>query len=109
MIPNYQQLQPTYAKLLDAMQIIGEPTIAARCTKLLQQMALYEPVSQKTGVPIAALIALNEREDSSNFHAYLGKGQPLNRVTTPVPRGRGPFPDWPSGAINALHLDALDQ
>lgn len=37
-----------------------------------------------------------------NWNAYLGNGQPLNRKTTLVPVGRGPFKSWEEGAVDAL-------
>lgn len=37
-----------------------------------------------------------------NWNTYLGNGQPLNRKTTLVPAGRGPFKTWEEGAVDAL-------
>ncbi len=37
-----------------------------------------------------------------NWNSYLGNGQPLNRKTTMVPVGRGPFKSWEDGAKDAL-------
>lgn len=109
MIPNYLHLEPTYAKLLDAMQIVDESAIEHRMRELLAFRDRYAQVNESRGVPIPILIALNEREDGSNFGTYLGNGQSLHRVTTLVPRGRGPFDTWEAGADDALHLDGLDQ
>lgn len=36
------------------------------------------------------------------WDTYLGNGQPLNKKTTLVPAGRGPFKTWEEGAIDAL-------
>jgi lysozyme family protein len=38
----------------------------------------------------------------------LGNGQPLNQVTTIVPIGRGPFPNFEAGAIDALNLQGAN-
>ena len=40
---------------------------------------------------------------------YGANGEPLNRRTILVPKGRGPFEDWAAGAVDALALDGLDQ
>ena len=50
------------------------------------------------------------RESNFNFDTYLGNGQSLARVTTIVPKGRGPFtgPDaFINGAIDALRLEGF--
>lgn len=56
-------------------------------------------------------MALAEREMSGNLHCYLGNGQRLTKRI--VPLNRGPFPDteegFITGALDALHLDGLDQ
>lgn len=51
------------------------------------------------------LMCINQRESSGDFTTYLGNGQPLNRITTQVPRGRGPFKTWGAGAADALVYD----
>jgi lysozyme family protein len=58
------------------------------------------------------IAVLHRRESDADFDTYLGNGEPLNRVTRLVPKGRGPFtgPDaFEKGAIDALHLDGLDE
>ena len=50
------------------------------------------------------------RESNFNFDTYLGNGQSLARVTTIVPKGRGPFtgPDaFANGALDALRLEGF--
>jgi lysozyme family protein len=78
--------------------------------KLLTFKARYEAVQQTTGVPVAWLATVFEREASSRFSLYFGNGDPLDRVTTHVPKGRGPFSGpnaWVEGAMDALHLDKI--
>jgi lysozyme family protein len=43
-----------------------------------------------------------DEHDNPRWDTYLGNGQPLDKVTTIVPKGRGPFSDWGEGAIDAL-------
>jgi lysozyme family protein len=69
----------------------------------------YLDIEQATGVPWWLVAVLHRRESDADFSTYLGNGEPLDRVTQAVPRGRGPFPDFKAGAIDALHLDGLDR
>lgn len=71
--------------------------------------AMYDEVEKLTGVPWYVVGALDCREESFNHHGYLGNGDPLYKITTHVPRGRGPFPDWQTGAIDALRFDGMDR
>lgn len=67
----------------------------------------YDPVEQATGVPWYVTGALDCRESNFDHTAYLGNGDPLNRPTRHVPRGRGPFSSWYEGAIDAFRVDAV--
>lgn len=40
--------------------------------------------------------------NSPRWDTYLGNGQALNKKTTLVPAGRGPFSTWEEGAVDAL-------
>lgn len=68
----------------------------------------YDPVSSATNIPWYVIAALDMREEDFNHNGYLGNGDPLWKKTTHVPRGRGPFPTWYAGAIDALHYDKMD-
>ena len=62
-------------------------------------------VSARTGVPWPVIAVISEREGGGSFDRYLGNGQPLDRRTTQVPAGRGPFTGadaWERGALDAL-------
>lgn len=52
---------------------------------------------------------IHQLECALNFNCYLGNGQPLNKKTTIVPKGRGPFKDFEAGAIDAIQLKKLDE
>lgn len=69
----------------------------------------YEPVEAATGIPWFVLGAIDMREENFNHTGYFGNGDPLNKKTVHVPRGRGPFKTWYEGAIDAIHLDGLDR
>ena len=111
----YEALRDEYARLIAAATIRPEceHVLHLAATRLLHDKPVYARISGATGVPIAVLMALSEREMSGNLHCYLGNGQKLTMRTTIVPKNRGPFPDtiegFIAGALDALHLDGLDQ
>lgn len=59
------------------------------------------------GVPWVLIAALHRRESNCDFDTYLGNGQSLHKKTTLVPKGRGPWPTFEAGAIDALNVDGL--
>ena len=67
----------------------------------------YITIEGNTGVPWAMIACLHRRESDADFKTYLGNGDPLNRVTRHVPKGRGPFETFEEGAADALKLDGL--
>jgi len=78
--------------------------------RLLKGKAAYQKVEAKTGVPWWFVGLCHYRESHYNFNTYLGNGQALNKVTTIVPKGRGPFvgPDaFVDGAIDALKIEGF--
>ena len=81
--------------------------------KLVSGKSFYKKVQDETGIPMAFVAAIHSRELASDvgvFKAYLGNGQPLNKVTTIVPKKRGPFKSWHEGAIDALvNVEKLNQ
>lgn len=64
--------------------------------------ARYQAVEKKTGVPWQFIAVTHEREASQNWNTQLGQGDPLDKKSTHVPKGRGPFKTWEDGAIDAL-------
>lgn len=74
---------------------------AARLTNV-DAVKRYKIVEAKTGVPWWFIAVVHEREASQNWKTQLGQGDPLNRVSTHVPAGRGPFKTWEDGAVDAL-------
>lgn len=80
-------------------------TDAAR--KAINHKDIYKEIEAKTDVPWWFVAVLHSRESSFNFNTYLGNGQALNRVTTIVPKGRGPFASFAEGAVDALRLEGF--
>lgn len=67
--------------------------------------ARYKAVEKLTGVPWWFVAVVHEREASQNWNTQLGQGDPLNKKSTHVPKGRGPFTGptaWEDAAVDAL-------
>ena len=79
-----------------------EHAIRAGVDKIIAHRAQYEAIERATDCPWWWVGITHIRESNGDFTTYLGNGEPLNRVTRLVPRNRGPFPDFVSGAIDAL-------
>lgn len=62
----------------------------------------YQAVATTTGVPWFVIAVTHERESSQSWSKSLAQGDPWNRVSTHVPKGRGPFESWEAAAIDAL-------
>ncbi len=80
------------------------PTFKAVADRLSapDAQARYKAVSAKTGVPWQVIAVIHEREASQKWNTQLGQGDPLNKKSTHVPKGHGPFTTWEEGAIDAL-------
>lgn len=80
--------------------------------RIVENKKRYQEVAEKTGIPTVMVALIHARERSSDlgkFKCYLGNGQPLDQVTTIVPKGRGPFDTWEQGAYDAIAYDKLDK
>lgn len=77
-------------------------TSVAKALVAPQAKTRYQAVSAKTGVPWFIIAVIHEREASQDWKTQLGQGDPLNKVSVHVPRGRGPFTTWEDGAYDAL-------
>lgn len=82
----------------------------AMAVKALSYKAeFYDPVEKAIGIPWYVVAAIDMREESFAHSGYLGNGDPWNKVSVHVPRGRGPFSSWYEGAIDALKLQGFDK
>lgn len=107
MIPSYSALAPGYDKLW--AELIPDPARIADldrvCDGLRAHRATYEQASTAVwGKPdFWWYVGITDQmEGGGGARTYLGNGQPLDRVTTEVPAGRGPFPNFVAGAVDAL-------
>lgn len=62
----------------------------------------YLTVSKRTGIPWPFIAVTHQRESSQNWSRSLAQGDLWDRVSTHVPRGRGPFTSWEAAAYDAL-------
>jgi lysozyme family protein len=62
----------------------------------------YVSVSGKTNVPWGIIAVIHEREASQSWKANLAQGDPWNKISIHVPKGRGPFASWEEAALDAL-------
>ena len=70
--------------------------------RLVDAKDRYEKVSASTHVPWPVIAVIHERESSQSWKASLAQGDPYDRVSVHVPRGRGPFNSWEEAAEDAL-------
>lgn len=106
---RYSAKWPVYAREWDQMRL--KPGRVKEFTNLAQfavdHKERYQAIEKATGVPWWVIAVIHRRESDADFNTYLGNGQRLNRRTTLVPKGRGPFRSFEEGAIDALKIDGL--
>lgn len=120
---RYSEKWPEYAKQWDRMEIGFRKGVASdpahddlvACAQFaIANKARYLTVAGRVRAHWAHIAVIHRRESDQDkngnprFDTYLGNGQPLNRKTTIVPIGRGPWPTFEDGAADAWHVDALD-
>ncbi len=64
--------------------------------------ARYQAIEAKTGVPWFVIAVTHQRESSQDWSRSLAQGDPWNKKSTHVPKGRGPFASFEDAAIDAL-------
>jgi lysozyme family protein len=74
-------------------------------TLIAKNLHRYKQVELKTGVPYWVIACIHYRESSLSFAGCLHNGDPLDKVTVHVPKGRGPFSSWEESAIDALNYE----
>jgi lysozyme family protein len=100
--PTYRSKWPVYARQWDAMELVRVPTVRAVAKRLFAAKARYVKIQNVTNVPWWMVAVIHERESSQNWTRSLAQGDPWDRVSTHVPRGRGPFTSWEAAAVDAL-------
>jgi len=89
---NLTQLKKTNAQRWQVMHVTGSlvPAIDKISSRLVDPdaKARYEAVSKKTSVPWFIIAVIHERESSQSWKANLAQGDPWNKVSVHVPKGR---------------------
>jgi len=104
-LPSVESLAPGYIKSWQTMQVrsrsIAEADKYAKLMSRTYKTTLMR-VQAASNVPWWWIGCALYRESNLNFSTYLGNGQTLYKVTTIVPKGRGPWNNFDEGAIDAL-------
>ena len=78
------------------------PEFVPVAKRLVAAKSRYQAVERQTGVPWFFIAVVHERESSQSWTASLAQGDPWNRRSIHVPKGRGPFRSWEDAAVDAL-------
>jgi lysozyme family protein len=103
---TFDQLEPEYVADLAAAKPTRSSAAIAAAKNLLPHRLEFLAMQTQCSVPALWVMPVFMRENPS-FASYLGNGDPLDKPTVHVPKGRGPFPDWAAGAVDALTLDHI--
>lgn len=106
----FEVLKPEYSQLLSIMAVRPEKKelVDKVAVKLLGYETRYQPVVDRTGVPVVYIGPSFEREANSDFTRNAAQGWPLNSISKWIPHN-GPFRTWADSAVAAYHLNGLDQ
>lgn len=106
---KFQEYKAGYETNWQNMQIRPGSAGQAKqqAARLLKNKGIYQQIEAITHVPYYFIGLCHDRESNFDLNTYLGNGQALDRVTTIVPKGRGPFlgPNaFVDGAVDALRI-----
>ena len=101
---NLSELKEQNKKRWADVKVLKETEFTHVARRLLDPIAKqrYQKVETETTVPWYVIAIIHERESSQNWHTNLAQGDPWDRVSVHVPKGRGPFRSWEEAAIDAL-------
>ena len=104
---SFENIKAEYERNWSNMRIRPARVEVANETarKALRGKDIYKQIEARCGVCWWFCALLHSRESDFDFDTYLGNGQSLHRVTTIVPKGRGPFASFVDGAVDALQLE----
>lgn len=112
MAPNFQSMAAGYRNMWSSMKITRVAQCDAAARRIMAARARYLAVERQVGVPWFVIGLWHMRESANNFAGVLHNGQHIigtGRLTTLVPKGRGPFSTWEQAAIDALKFKGLHQ
>jgi lysozyme family protein len=85
-----------------AAKLTRGPEFIPVAKRLVAAKQRYLNVSARTGIPWPFIAVTHQRESSQNWQRSLAQGDPWDRVSTHVPKRRGPFKSWEDAAYDAL-------
>jgi lysozyme family protein len=99
-----------YINMWDSCTILPEDKDAVHdvVARLISMKGTLKNAEILTGAPWWWIGCVLYREANLNLDCYLGNGQPIGKVTTVVPIGRGPFASFEAGCVDALKLQKAD-
>lgn len=105
--PTFDQIKDEYATLWHGMVVSPNkiPLIDRIANRRIAAKSRYSAVSNRAGVPWAAIALIHQMECGGDWGLSLAQGDPWDEVSTHVPKGRGPFLTWEDAAVDALLID----
>jgi len=83
-------------------KLTRSPEFAPVAKRLVTAKARYREVERITGVPWFVIAVIHQREASQRWDRSIAQGDPWDKVSIHVPKGRGPFTSWQEAALDAL-------
>lgn len=112
---NYENSKDEYQQLFDKCAIQSGKTgsLDEIIDRLERNMAPYQTLEKRLGIPWYFIAVIHERESSGHFDRHLHNGDPLTAPTVHRPAGRppygGPTFTWEDSAEDALRYKDLDE
>lgn len=80
----------------------SKASFASVAKKLVAAKDRYQAIEDSTGVPWFVIAVIHQRESSQRWDRSIAQGDPWNKKSTHVPKGRGPFKSFEDAAVDAL-------
>lgn len=85
------------------VKAVSKSSFASVAKKLVAAKDRYQDIEASTGVPWFVIAVIHQRESSQRWDRSIAQGDPWNKKSTHVPKGRGPFGSFEEAAIDALN------
>lgn len=108
----FSELRAEYEHNLSIIRVTKVDEVDHIARRLLRgdAVAQYSAVQKALGIPIAVQATICERESGADFSRSPAQGDRWDRVSTHVPRGKGPYDSWYEAAVDSFHnVDRLDE
>ncbi len=107
----FSELRSEYEHDLAIVRVTKTQEVDKIARRLMRGDAIpqYAAVQKALGIPVVVQATICERESGADFSKSPAQGDPWNRRSTHVPRGKGPYNSWHESAIDTFHnVDHLD-